>query len=154
MKSRRSFSTFIISFLVILAFVSCEKEDILSIQDQEKMQKAIESMNMAYNEAEIHNSSLKDAISTHAEDDKMQFYDSSFHHSDSLYQHHLEECESLCSGDNDTGMMMNGGCSSKGAMMGKMMMGRGMQMDCSVAGESCQHAMGSLREEHSQYCPN
>jgi hypothetical protein len=154
MKYRRSFSTFIISFLVMLAFAGCEKEDSASIQDQEKMQKAIEAMKMAYHEAESHNSSLKDAISMHAGDDKMEFYDSNFHHYDSLYQHHLEECESLCGGGSGTGMMMmNGGCSSTGTMMGNMM-GEGMQMDCSVAGESCQHAMDSLREEHNEHCLN
>lgn len=152
MKFRRSFFPIAISFLVTLVFANCEKENSFTAQDQEKMQKAIEGMKMAYSEAVSHNKSLKEAVSMQASD-AMQFSDSSYHHHDSLYQHHYKECESLCSEGNGTGMMMNGGCSNTGVMMGNMM-GGDMQMNCSVAGESCQHAMDSLRHEHSQYCLN
>ena len=151
MKFRRPFLPLIISFLVV--FAGCEKEDSLSFQGQEKIQKAIEGMEMAYSEAGSSNNSLKNAISMKADEGSMQFYDSSYHHHDSLYQHHYKECEFLCSGGSGTRMMMDGGCSNKGMMMGKMM-GGGMQMDCSIAGKSCHHAMDSLRNEHRQYCPD
>jgi hypothetical protein len=151
MKFRRSFLPIEVSFLVV--FAGCEKEDSFSFQGQEKMQKAIEGMEMAHSEAESYNNSLKNAISMNAGEDSMQFYDSSYHHHDSLYQHHYKECKSLCSEDSGTGMMMDGGCSNKGMMMGNMM-GGGMQMDCSIAGKSCHHAMDSLRNDHNQYCLN
>lgn len=150
MEFRRSFLPLAISFLVV--FAGCEKEDNFLFQEQEQMQNSIEGMEMAYSEAGSYNNSLKDAISMNADESLKQFCDSSYHHHDSLYQHHYKECESLCSGGSSTKMMMDGGCSNKGMMMGNMMGGGKQQMDCSIAGKSCHHAMDSLRNEHSQYC--
>lgn len=147
MKFRISFSPLVMLFLALFLFARCEKEEILSFQDQEMMQKAIEGMKMAYSKAVSNNNSLKNTTSLHADDQMMHSYDSSFHHHDSLYQHHYQECISLCSGGTDTGMMMSSVCSSKAAMMGGS-----MQMECSIEGKSCQHAMDSLRNDHKQYC--